>query len=187
MPLTNLKKGVPIILWFLILLFSLTSCSGTLTTTRTKEKSASCPIVPTAFDETDIIGTWVAEYGINQVDILIIRNDGTYKQIYETDTSRYESAWQRWWLEYRDGRYYRLHLEGMRRCDDILSICNRVGGGINPTEYTAIDYCENDVIEMPNEVVLIVTGTSYETIRNIILRQARLSGSNWTWSFSFKE
>jgi hypothetical protein len=36
---------------------------------------------------------------------------------------------------------------------------------------TFIDYCENEVIEMPDEIILIVTGVTYDTPRGIILRQ----------------
>jgi len=161
-------------------LFLAQYCRSTVETT----KSRSCPILPATFKETDLVGTWVANYSFNEIDTLIIREDGTYKQIYgEPDIQRYESDWQKLWIEYRDSGYIRLHLKEMRRCDTVSSICEREGGGIDPQLLWAIDYCENEVVEMPDEVVLIVTGAKDVTPRGIILRQTRLAGSEWTWSF----
>jgi hypothetical protein len=136
-----------------------------------------------------LVGTWVASYSLNDTDTIIIKEDGTYKQIYDDPDAgqRYESGWFEWTLEYRENNLARLHLEGMRRAGDLESIFQRDGGGVDPKLYTAIDYCENEVIEMPDEIVLIITGVSYETPRDIILRQARLAGSTWTWSFELLE
>ena len=75
----------------------------------------------------------------------------------------------------------------MRRAGEIESIFNREGGGIDPELFTAIDYCENEVVEMPDEIVLIVTGSKDDVPRGIILRQTRLAGSEWTWSFRLQE
>lgn len=152
-------------------------------------KTYSCPVLPPTFKENDLVGTWVASYRLNDRDILTFKQDGTYKQIYDDQGAgqRYESDWQEWWVEHRESGYIRLHLKGMRRCDGPNSICEREGGGIDPQILWAIDYCENEVVEMPDEVVLIVTGTKDDVPRGIILRQARLAGSEWTWSFQFQE
>ena len=152
-------------------------------------KIYSCPVLPPTFKEADLAGTWVASYSINDRDILTIKDDGTYKQIYDDPDAgqRYESDWQEWWVEHRESGYTRLHLKGMRRCDGPTSICEREGGGIDPQLLWAIDYCENEVVEMPDEVVLIVTGSKDDAPRGIILRQTRLAGSEWTWSFRIQE
>jgi hypothetical protein len=151
-------------------------------------KLAACPPLPLTFKETDLIGTWVASYRINDQDILTLKEDGTYKQIYDDPKSgrHYESDGQEWWVEYRESGYIRLHLKGMRRCDDITSICERESGGVDP-QLPAIDYCENEVIEMPNKIVLIATGSKDDVPLGIILRQTRLVGSEWTWSFRLQE
>jgi hypothetical protein len=152
-------------------------------------KTYACPALPPTFKETDLVGTWVASYSLNDQDILTLKADGTYKQIYDDPDAgrRYESDWQKWWIEYRESGYIRLHLKGMRRAGEIGSIFERKDGGIDPELFTAIDYCENDVIEMPNEIVLIVTGSKDGVPRGIILRQTRLAGSEWTWSFRLQE
>lgn len=154
----------------------------------TQPKKA-CPILPATFTEDELVGTWRASYhGGDDKDILIIKEDGTFKQIYEySGVILAETDWQKWWLERRENGYARLHLEGMRRCDDLLSICNREEGGLDPKDYTAIDMCEGGVIEMPHEIVLIVTGANYDTPRGIILRHTRIAGSDWYWSFSLVE
>jgi hypothetical protein len=149
-------------------------------------KTESCPALPATFKEMDLIGTWVTSYSLNDKDTLIIKEDGTYKQIYDSPDAgkRYESDWQEWRVEYRESGFIRLHLEGMRRCSDIDSICDREGGGVDPDLFTAIDYCEGEVIEMPDEIILIVTGAKDDPPRGILLRHARLAGSEWTWSFA---
>ena len=155
-----------------------------ISTVETIKKDV-CLKPPITFNEADLLGTWVANYSLNDNDILTIKGNGTYKQIYDDPDARqyYESDWQQWWIEHRESGYIRLHLKGMRRAGEIESIFNREGGGIDPELFTAIDYCENNVIEMPDEIVLIVTGSKDDTPRGIILRQTRLAGSEWTWSF----
>jgi hypothetical protein len=152
-------------------------------------KTYSCPALPPTFKEADLIGTWVPSYSLNDKDTLIIEENGTYKQIYNDPDAgqRYEGNWQEWWIEYRESDYLRLHLKGMRRAGEIDSIFNREGGGIDPDLFTTIDYCENDVVEMPDGIVLIVTGVKDNTPRDIVLRQTRLAGSEWTWSFQLQE
>lgn len=152
-------------------------------------KAYICPALPPTFKEADLVGTWVASYSLNDQEILNLREDGTYQQIYDDPDAgqHYESNWQEWWVEHRESGYIRLHLKGMRRAGEIESIFDREGGGIDPELFTAIDYCENDVIEMPNEIVLVVTGSKDDVPRGIILRQTRLAGSEWTWSFRLQE
>ena len=148
-----------------------------------------CPVLPSTFKENDLIGIWIVQYSLNDQDMLILNEDGTYKQIYNDPEAnqRYESDWQEWWIEYRDSGYVRLHLKGMHRAGETEAVFNREGGGLDSELFTAIDYCENNVIKMPDEIVLIVTGSNEETPRGVILRQTRLAGSEWTWSFHLQE
>lgn len=120
-----------------------------------------CPPLPKTFQESHLIGTWQAEYGAGtSIDTLILREDETYKQIYarHTDGYRYESTWNRWWLEYRASGGLYLHLDKMRRCDMWEELCYKEGGGGGDWLYW--DYCEDRVIRMPGEVVLMVTGVT---------------------------
>ncbi len=184
------------LIFTVLFLVSTTSCKGldsltnrqAISSTETVELSL-CPPLPTNFKESDLIGKWIANYGLHDEDLLIIKEDGTYKQIYinPDEGKKYASDWMNWWIEYRDSGYIRLHFTGMKRAGELDSIFNREGGGIDPQLFTAIDYCENEVIEMPDEVVLIVTGSKENNPRGIILRQTRLAGSEWTWSFHLQD
>lgn len=115
-----------------------------------------CPSLPETFQEGDLVGTWRAEYG-NSIDTLIIRTDGKYRQIYTCDACGYsfEDGWNRWWLERRPSGGLYLHLEAMHRCDNTDELCRQGEGG---GEYAYWDFCEDRLVEMPGEVVLMVTG-----------------------------
>jgi hypothetical protein len=187
------------ILLFGLLLVSIASACASIPFTNVRKSTPSistssqkCPSLPTNFTDTDLIGVWKASYaGGADTDMLVIREDGTYRQIYDYPSANfhYESPWQQWSIEDRTSGYLRLHLQGMHRCDVLLSTCERKNGGLDPAEFISIDYCENQVIEMPDEVVLIVTGVPENEknsfLREIELRQTRISGSDWTWSFHF--
>jgi hypothetical protein len=87
---------------FSILVFSCQSCSN-------------LDYRPQNFEEIDLVGTWEAVYGNNRVDNLIVKQDRTYKQIYnEPNGYSYESPWNSWYVEYRDKGGVYLHLQGMR-------------------------------------------------------------------------
>jgi len=153
----------------------------------TRTPTANCPPLPENFKEADLIGTWVAEYTFD-TDTLILREDGKYKQIYDNPKTgfHYESDWQTWWIEYREVGYLWLHLDGMRRCDDLPDVCKQEGGG---TGRRTIDSCEYVDVPQRGEVVLVVTGASEKEHppRGIWLRQTRLAGSEWYYSFRLQE
>jgi hypothetical protein len=154
-----------------------------------QQLGATCPPLPRTFNESNLWGTWVAKYngGLDK-DTIILNGDGTYKQIFDAPEAgfHYEGGWHRWWLEYRNSGYARLHLEKMRRCDDFIEVCQRESGG---TPSWNIDYCENVDVQMLDGVILIVTGASEksEESGNILLRQTRLAGSEWSYAFQLQE
>jgi hypothetical protein len=71
---------------------------------------------PTTFKVADLVGTWRAHYD-GSVDTLILKADGTYKQVYEDRHEEdyvYETPWNEWSVDrYADGRV-RIHLQGGR-------------------------------------------------------------------------
>ena len=119
----------------------------------------ACPPLPVQFQESDLIGTWQAHYGsLHTTDTLVLRGDGTYKQIFvRSDGYRYESGWNRWWLERRPSGGLYLHLEGMHKCDVTDTLCRQEGGGGGDMPWW--DPCEDRVFRMRGDVVLSVTGT----------------------------
>jgi hypothetical protein len=77
------------------------------------------PPSPT-FQDSDLVGTWETRYAgwpAGDIDRLIFRGDGTFRQIYENyivNGYLYETEWREWWVEsLPDGRV-RVHLPGAR-------------------------------------------------------------------------
>lgn len=87
----------------LIFVLVITSCGG------------GCGGPPKAFKESDLVGTWQANYGVDRIDTITLKADGTFQQVYREPSGYfYESPWNKWYVEYRSsGRIY-VHLEGMR-------------------------------------------------------------------------
>jgi putative transposase len=146
-------------------------------------KTYACPALPPTFKKTDLIGTWVASYSLQDRDILTLREDGTYKQIYADPDAdqRYESGWQEWWIERRESGYIRLHLKRMRRAGEIESIFNREGGGIDPDLFTAIDYCENEVGRVRFQRTIFATTASFlrKALAMPEYRRSRIEGGTY--------
>lgn len=75
---------------------------------------------PATFQDSDLVGTWETRYAgwpAGDLDRLTLREDGTFRQVYENYILKdyvYETQWEEWWLErFPDGRA-RVHLEGAR-------------------------------------------------------------------------
>lgn len=178
---------LPMFIISAIVIFGISACVY-FTQEQEKQPKAICPDLPKDFAEKDLIGTWSADYANGNIDTIIISEDGTYKQIFTSTIPKlsFESGSQKWWIEQRDSGYLRLHLEGMRRCDDLESICQNPRGGLNPDLDRTIDYCEDVGVTMEDQVILIVTGTQYSVPKGIVLRHARLSGSDWSYVFELQ-
>jgi len=116
-----------------------------------------CIPPPETFQESDLIGVWGPAYGTSGNTILILKANGTYKQIYNNPDIGYyyESDWQRWWVEDRESGTPNVHLVGMRLCDYSIKECQREGGG---AAGPWLDFCEGRVVEMQGEVILLVVG-----------------------------
>jgi len=152
-----------------------------------KAKAPTCPPLPQNFTESDLVGTWIGKY-FESTDKLVIRADGTYKQIYSSDPPRnFESDWQKWYIENDSNGSIRLHLEGMRRCDGLDSECNNPGGGL-PSQTPVINPCTQTSMTYPsNEIIVFVTGSLSNVPRGIMFQQARLAGSDWFYTFRLEE
>jgi len=190
-----MDKVLSLLVVGLFIIFLSVACSGK-GSHETQGITINCPPLPSDFKDSDLFGTWIAKYGDGDTDTLILKDDGTYKQIYHHPDTRYsfESDWQEWWVEHRDSGLLRLHLKDMHRCDGIGELCERQGGGLGgettDIDYYAIDYCENESVKMPDEIILVVTGVEAKytnVLRNIWLRQMRLPGSEWSYSFELQK
>ena len=119
---------------------------------------------PTAFDDSDLAGTWQTHHDEIGVDRLIIKEDGTFRQIYEERVAyairlyRYETPWNQWWVErFSDGRV-RLHFEGGRYYRDGTRIgeLDGMGFGPEPLPWLFYDPFEGEYLEMVGELILNV-------------------------------
>ncbi len=134
----------------------------------TRPGSGRCWSLPESFQKSDLIGTWQMEKIRGQVThTLILRADEMYKYIYENALDnhyRYESPWNRWYLEYRPNGLAYLHLVEMRLCYKFGCSWEldrrgeiRIGLGDTPV----YDHCEQRVLfHVGREVILSVTGSA---------------------------
>jgi len=123
-------------------------CQMSFTEALSGNRVGSCQPPPESFQESDLVGTWVAKYAYG-TDTLILKEDGTYKQIYDNPQTgdHYESDWREWWLEYRESGIPNLHLKGMKP------------DGISESPDSLWhDFCEGRAVEVHGEVILLVIG-----------------------------
>jgi hypothetical protein len=153
----------------LLVLMLVCTCGPTLPEPTTSG-AWRCTLPPETFQASDLVGTWhaISEAGVVS-DVLVLREGGTYRQVYEKSSGyRYESDWNRWWIEQRDSGGLYLHLDHMRYCDLTDEDCRRPGGGGG--DWPFWDPCENRPLEMRGEVILTVRGT--EGSRHPLLENA---------------
>ena len=108
---------------------------------------------PATFEDEDLVGTWRARYD-DSVDTLILKANGTFKQIYEDSYDEdyvYETPWNEWRVErYRDGRA-RVYLEGARFYEQGPMIAEE-GGCYR--DWTFYDQVADEFVTMPDMLVL---------------------------------
>jgi hypothetical protein len=120
------------------------------------EDGKGCPFPVYGFDEAMLIGKWRAGFDKSS-DVLIFREDGSYQQITRIESLDFyeESEWQNWSITYGPSGIPHLHLEGMSLCVPYrLSNCKFKGGG----ETSWWDFCEDEIVKMPNEGILLAIG-----------------------------
>jgi len=135
----------------------LTGCASS--TPEEEPGGWKCEPLPIGFDELDLVGTWRSVYYPRLVtDTLILREDGTYRQIYENNsTGRHiETPWNRWYVEYGPNGGAYLHLVGMHYCLSTGERCAHPGGG----DWPYYDRCQTRLVSnMGWEVILIIEGS----------------------------
>lgn len=144
--------------------------------------------VPETFQDHKLAGTWEAYYDRGITDRLIIRTDGTFKQIYHDNTENYhfESLWGKWWVERSPDGRVRLHLQGARHyrygidiaeeegirrpsCADDEPYCWRGAEALPRLFYDPI---ANEGVEMVGKLVLNVQSDSEQIVLLHIVRSS---------------
>jgi len=132
------------------------------------------------FEESDLVGTWEVHYSERRFDELILRADGTFKQVYQDNTVNgyvYETPWNKWWMErFPDGRA-RLHLQGARYYLDGIYQAELEGmeppcssdhpdcwGGSQPPPRSFYDPISKELVKMIKELVLNIRSDSGKII-----------------------
>ena len=132
------------------------------------------------FEESDLVGTWEVHYMEWGFDKLILRADGTFKQVYQDNTVKgyvYETPWNKWWVErFPDGRA-RLRLQGARYYLDGIRQAELEGmeppcsldlpdcwGGSQPRPWSFYDPISKEFVKMVKELVLNIRSDSGKII-----------------------
>ncbi len=170
------------------LLLGVLFCVFIIMSVKQKEDAPRCIPPGDSFTEADLTGTWTAER-LGQSDTLIIKADGTYKQIIHVEFPQklpiyYEGGWQPWHLEYSKDNIPYLHLIGMRFCGMNPGIsCEQSDGG-------GYDFCQDKYVPMNGEGILLVLGTpGLKTLPTTAARQHYIDlfyplGSENSWIYS---
>ena len=170
------------------------SFQGIIVANRDTSPKEGCLPVPEGLDEMDLVGVWRPRVATSVQTTLILKEDRTYRQIYsDPDTGHhYESSGQdHWWVEKLKSEIWRLHLEGMKMCDNSLwSDCARYGDQARKGLW--FDYCEGEGLDLTDEVVLLVIGADPESVfgefpRGILLKYPIKDPDTPTGSFQLVE
>jgi hypothetical protein len=131
---------------------------------------------PATFQEFDLVGIWETDYWGTGVDRLIIKADGTFKQIYQdrkVEDYAYKTPWNEWWVErLPDGRVW-VHLQGARYYLAGIRIAEREGlhdpgpedqpdfwGEAGPPPRSFYDPFGKEFLEMVGKLVINVRSDS---------------------------
>jgi len=150
------RKVFVFVLFFLFATSNLTSCASYY-------RNPSQDLL-----ETELEGTWEAHYGMNRIDRITIRKDGTFTQTYEDEQTNYQfkTNWNSWWLEYLDDGSVYIHLKGGRFYPAGIRIAelegmddpcpNQIPPDCNQFSRSFWNPYSGKPLRMPGELVLIV-------------------------------
>ena len=86
---------------------------------------------PAGLQSDDLLGTWEVGYGNDAVDKLILRGDGTFKQLFIQPAQDYvfQTEGNTWWIEQIPSGEVRVHLSGARYYSAGIRIAEHGGMG----------------------------------------------------------
>ncbi len=129
---------------------------------------------PPSLRISDLEGVWRTHYSPGTTDIIIIRSDETFKQVFEDSDEEYifDSGWNHLTLEKSQNGTIRLHLQGGRYYLEGISVAETNGRknpdqpclgtdctwGLKPRSF--YDPFADELVQMVNELILVVKGDS---------------------------
>ena len=140
------RMVLPILLWLAIVVCALPSCASPYSNPRH------------TIVESELAGEWKADYLGSGSDTLVLRADGTFKQVYIQGRYKFETPWNQWPLErFSDGRV-QIRLRGARYYCRGTDIAER--GGMEAVDPAKPDFfwdpIGQELTQMPGELVLNV-------------------------------
>lgn len=150
----------------------------------------NCVHPPAPFEDTHLVGTWVDNLGMGIHTTLVLRDDYTYTQEFDSPDSgeHYRSAGdQRWWVERRESGIPLLHLEGMPDCENGWGV--ECKGNPEPGGGVWWDWCTGASIRFKDEVVLLITGVHNPPMppRGLLLRYLKDDPDTPVGAFELQE
>ncbi len=125
---------------------------------------------PLELKPEELVGEWERMSS----ERLIIRNNFTFKQIFvrSYDGYKFETSWNRWWVEKLSQGGFRLHLEGARNYASIPSELAERGAfypaipeaGIPEMPILFWDPFAKELVEMPHKLILQIRFLSSEEL-----------------------
>lgn len=113
---------------------------------------------PSTLAKSELVGVWETNYLGSGSDTLVLRADGTFKQVYVQRKYKFETQWNEWSLErLSDGRA-RIRLRGARYYCRGTDIAERDGmEPVDPGEpYSFWDPIAEELVQMRGQLVLNV-------------------------------
>jgi hypothetical protein len=179
------------ILFVLLAIISVINNTGFLLSKDHAIQESRCPPIFNEFSDFEIVGTWNAT-SVGKSDTLIIRSNGTYRQIVNIVRAEgpgidYESDWHPWHIKMSEDNIPYLHLTNFAFCGMNVRIsCSKRNCGGH-------DFCRDEYMKMDGEGILLVLGpSSSEEISPDLLPQYYINlfyplGDQGSWAYEFVE
>jgi hypothetical protein len=180
-----------------VVLLGVVGCSSGLVLVALAFAPTRFAAPPLTLQEADLVGTWEVRYGRSGTDSLVLSGDGTFRQVFRSDTVTgyvYETPWNRWWIERLPGDRVWLHLQGGRYylpgvkfgelggrffpCPEDWPDCR---GGQEPEPWSFYDPYGREFLKMVDVLVLNVRS---DGSGNIVLHHMRDMGDRG-WGFAW--
>lgn len=174
----NLKRWSGMSLWGILLATLVVGCVCTWRVPSSHCLEAPYSNPPSSLQAADLAGTWQTSYD-RGVDKLMLRADGTFKQLYERRVAHiirdyaYETPWNEWEIERFSNGTVRIRLRGARyylggirtaELDGMQFGGPQFWGEGGPPPYGFYDPIAHETVHMVGELMLNVRADSSDEL-----------------------